>query len=459
MMTCPNCGKPVDPLRAPAVGVREGKVVSYCSKECATAVESKSTNVLTGPTARAVAVIAPIQQQTGKVKKTATPATGVVQPIASYDSGPVIEIIREPSSGARRAADDTKTKGKAADDGIGGDSVQIADTGHLDDYVSQERPKRGARVIVALVVVVAGAAAAAHLLGAFGNKQEDAPRAPARLDAGTVAVVVDAAPAVTPETAIAQAQDVLRGHMRSSTPRVQRMAAAALARSGDKEALDALAKAMATETGDLARLELAHALARGNDKRGLDALLAAARGGKRDPKLEAGRRLAALRDKRATDAIVGYLAVVQVRLGTAEHLAYLAEPRALKVLDEIRLDPKSLPDEKARATIALGRAGRSDVLPELRTLLADDRNNAFASVVLADMKDESARPVLVKQLMIPSLRAQAAGALRRLSPEANVTALLPPLVAALASNKDTEQVQIAESILLLAGPPDWSGKE
>ena len=92
-------------------------------------------------------------------------------------------------------------------------------------------------------------------------------------------------------------------------------------------------------------------------------------------------------------------------------------------------------------------------------MLADDRNNAFAAVVLADMKDAAARPVLEKQLTIPSLRVQAARALRRLAPDADVAPLLPPLVAALDSNKDTEQVQIAESIVLLAGPPAWSERE
>jgi hypothetical protein len=35
MTPCPMCQKPVDPLRARAVGVRNGKVVAYCSAGCA----------------------------------------------------------------------------------------------------------------------------------------------------------------------------------------------------------------------------------------------------------------------------------------------------------------------------------------------------------------------------------------------------------------------------------------
>jgi HEAT repeat protein len=240
---------------------------------------------------------------------------------------------------------------------------------------------------------------------------------------------------------------------------VQRVAASALARTGDTEAIELLAAALGKEPGDLAKLDLAYALARAQDKRGLDALMAAAHGPKRDPRLEAGRRLALLGDKRAIDALASYLDVSQLRLGIAEQLAYLEEPRALKVLDEVRVDPKAVPDEKARATIALGHAGRADVVPNLRALLADDRNNAFAAVALAGLKDESARPVLVKQLTIPSLRVQAARSLRLLAPEADVSSLLPPLLAALGSNRDTEQVQIAESILLLAGPLAWSERE
>jgi YHS domain-containing protein len=45
MTTCPVCGKPVDPLRAPAVGVRDGKVISYCSRAHALEAETKPTVV------------------------------------------------------------------------------------------------------------------------------------------------------------------------------------------------------------------------------------------------------------------------------------------------------------------------------------------------------------------------------------------------------------------------------
>jgi len=43
MTNCPVCGKAVDPLRAPAVGVLDGKVVSFCSREHAAELQSKPT--------------------------------------------------------------------------------------------------------------------------------------------------------------------------------------------------------------------------------------------------------------------------------------------------------------------------------------------------------------------------------------------------------------------------------
>jgi HEAT repeat protein len=368
----------------------------------------------------------------------------------------VIEIIREPASGPADAVVVKPTRSKTRADS----SVQVAETGMLDDYVTHEPRGNGLKIAAVIVLLVAAAGAGAYALGAFdgllGKHEPVAVRSDA---AARVEVVADAAPPpVTSAQALTRALDLLKKQMKSDSPRVQRVAASALARTGDKDAIELLATALGKEPGDLAKLDLAYALARAQDKRGVDALMAAARGAKRDPKLEAGRRLALLGDKRAIDVLANYLDVSQLRLGIAEQLAFLAEPRALKVLDEVRLDPKTLPDEKARATIALGHAARADVLPNLRELLADDRNNAFAAVALAGLKDESARPVLIKQLTIPSLRVQAARSLRILAPDADVSSLLPPLLGALDSNKDTEQVQIAEAILLLAGLEDESAR-
>jgi HEAT repeat protein len=449
MTSCPNCGKPVDSLRAPAVGVRDGKVVPFCSKECATAMESKPTKLI--PTKM-------LRLPTAPPERSATPASGVPAPGAAFDSGPVIEIIRDAASGPAVIEPTKPTRAKKRADSS---SVQVSETGTLDDYVTHEPSRRGLTIALVLVVLVVAAAAGAYFLGAFDGMLGKHTAVARMSDAAVpVAVVVDAAPPpVTAEQALARAQQLLQKQMKSDSPRVQRVAASALARTGDKDAIELLAAALGKEPGDLAKLDLAYALARAKDKRGVDALMAAARGAKRDPKLEAGRRLALLGDKRAIDVLANYLDVSQLRLGIAEQLAFLAEPRAVKVLDEVRLDPKAVPDEKARATIALGHAARADVLPQLRELLADDRNNAFAAVALAGLGDESARPVLVKQLTIPSLRVQAARSLRRLAPQADLSSLLPPLLAALDSNKDTEQVQIAEAILLLAGPPTWSERE
>jgi HEAT repeat protein len=366
----------------------------------------------------------------------------------------VSELLREPASGPADAGVVKPTRAKKRADS----SVQVAETGTLDDYVTHEPRGNGLKIAAVVVLLLGAAGAGAYVLGVFGGKHAAVA---VRSDAAArVEVVADAAPPpVTSAQALARALEVLTKQMKSDSPRVQRVAASALARTGDKDAIELLATALGKEPGDLAKLDLAYALARAQDKRGVDALMAAARGAKRDPKLEAGRRLALLGDKRAIDVLANYLDVSQLRLGIAEQLAFLAEPRALKVLDEVRLDPKTLPDEKARATIALGHAARADVLPTLRELLADDRNNAFAAVALAGLNDESARPVLVKQLTIPSLRVQAARSLRRLAPDADVSTLLPPLLAALDSNKDTEQVQNAEALLLHAGPPAWSERE
>jgi HEAT repeat protein len=200
-------------------------------------------------------------------------------------------------------------------------------------------------------------------------------------------------------------------------------------------------------------------MARGGDKHGTDALVEQLHATRRDVRLEAARRLALLGDKRAAPVLTEYLDVSQLRLGAAEQLAYLADPAALKALDAVRADPKATHDEQARATIALGIAGRKDVIPALEALLSEKGNDAFAAAALAELHDAKARPVLEQLLARPSRRAEAARALRRLDPQLDPGPLLPPLLATLASAKDTEQVEAAHAILLLAGPLTWTERE
>jgi HEAT repeat protein len=439
---CPICGKPVDAIRSRFVNVRDGKVVAYDSEACRSAAETKPTKV---PVA------------------TRTPAAGVVTvstPAPPLDSGPVIEIIREPESAPVVAKAASKRAGRPppiADGSL--DSWSVADHDPASSRASTPLPGSGGgrtALIIALIAVLgAGGAFLAYRYLIAAKPASTVADAPAPIEK-PIPPPPPAPPPVTSAEAVIKARDTLIKNMASDSPRVQRVAAAALARTGDPQAIAFLIAALAKETSDVSRLDLAYALARVGDKKGLETLATGLGSARRDVRAQAGRQLALLGDKRAAPVLGSYLDVSQLRLGAAEQLAFLADPAAIKALDAVRADPKSTPDEKARATIALAIAGRSDVIPELQALLKDGRFNSFAASALALLHDPSAKPVLVEQLAVPSLRVDAARALRRLEPALDPAPYLPALVAALASHKDTEQVQVAEAILLLAGDAGWS---
>jgi hypothetical protein len=266
--------------------------------------------------------------------------------------------------------------------------------------------------------------------------------------------------AVDVPAAVGRARAVLEGDLAATSPRLQRLAAAALARTQHPAARDLLATHMAqTSTGDLsdiARLDLAYSLARGGDKRGGDALASSLRSPRADVRDEAARLLALLGDRRGVSHLTDVLAVTQRRLGAAEHLAHLEDPNAIKVLEQIWADTGSSANDKARAAIALAIAGHRDVAPALRTMLGDPHFNAFAAAALAELRDRAAQPVLVHQLESPALVVRAARALRRLDPALDPRPMLPHLLEVLRSGRDTDQVQAAEAILLLAGPETLS---
>lgn len=427
--SCPSCTKPVDPLRSRHVKVRDGKVVAYCSAVCV---------------------------QAGETKPTAIPRPQVT----TFDSGPVIEVVTP-----------REDDGEDLDSKVG---VNLAAM-HALDRTRERAPtplpiaaRSKTPLLLVLVVVVGGAGALLAYKYLFANRSDSA--ATQGSGAGSTEPVAPVpqpvvSPALPPPPtaveAVAKARTVLATNLESQSPRVQRVAAAALSRTGEPKAIELLASSLTKETSDIIKLDLAYALARAGDKRGRTALVAGLGSARRDIKAAAGRSLALLGDARAAQGLAPYLGVTQLRLGAAEALAYLADPSAVAVLDQLRggaeaTDAKTSPDDRARATIALGFAGRTDVIPDLHKLLDDPRFNAFAAHALAKLHDPAAKPILVEHLAIPSLRVDAARSLRVLEPTLDATPHLGALLGALGSLKDTEQVQVAEAILLLAGEASWS---
>jgi len=555
---CPVCNKSVDPLRSRFVGVQGGKVVAYCSAACSAQAQHAATSAAVPggapPPIDVPARLAP--PPAGVPARALTPATALDGPPRSItpgpgvpitiDSGPVIQILYEPSSGVVTGAPDeraerTEPRAKhpdeipiaafwsadkeksgavrmAADPGSGpvklppgrddppgAATSAVAARSRTDRALSEDPidddvapPRRSRASLVALLVLLLGAAgffAYQYLMKhnvAAATKLLPAPEPPAAQAslASLRPPVVEAAPAAEPPppvdvaAAVEQARATLRAGLAVTSQRLQRIAAAALARTQDAAACEVLAAQLGLaaprdaqphpaaadgavasapvripETSDIAKLDLAYSLARGGDKRGSDALAAGLASQRADVRDEAARLLALLGDTRAVPHLTDVLTVSQRRLGAAEHLAHLVEPHAIKVLEALRGDARTSVDDKARATIALGIAGHPDVAPALRDMLGDPHFNAFAAAALAELKDAAARPVLEQQLASPALRVRAARALRRLDPALDPTPILPPLLDVLRTGRDTDQVQVAEVILLLAGPVRWSAFE
>ena len=486
MTACPVCQKPVDPLRARHVGVRDGKIVAFCSAECA-ALAAADTPVVArpplaapeprpakAPRTRTPAAGVPVTAPAGGRAPAAgarTPAAGVRIPAAGKDEpapGPAKDLAAAAAAGAAAGDDSPSASGirrirrrkdsldaRAACEWL--DDEPAEPTG--PDRGDADEPARGRGLLLA-ALLLAGLGGGGYLAYRYLYlPRAVAPRTDAPL-ADAAPVSVDAAPAPTPEqqrrAAVERATAALRALSTSGAPHLQRMAAGALSRTGDAASIGLLAAALEKEPSEAARLELAYQLARAGDKRGTDRLVAALALQNRDRRLDAATWLARLGDARAVPVLTAVMAYSQFRLSAAAELAHLANPAAIAVLEQVRADANASPDDKARATIALGRARRADP-NELRALLADKRN-AEAAPVLAALGDAAAKPVLHEQLGFEHVRVEAARSLRRFGNDGDLRDGLHTLSPALGADSPTAQIRAAEAILLLAGPASWSEK-
>ncbi len=319
--------------------------------------------------------------------------------------------------------------------------------------------------LVGVVVVVLALAGLAYVKFAGQGKPSTPIPAPAPSSPPTT---VDAAPpseaVMMPSAADvkARALQVLTELMDAKAPRVQRVAAAALARTGNAKAIARLQSLIASEQSALAKLEMSYAIARGGDKSGRVLLQQALSSTVRDQKGDAATLLVQLHDGAETAAVATlteFLSISQHRLSAAETLAPLRTSAAINVLDEMAISTTLPADQRSRAIIALAHAGRRDVIPQLTKLLTDPLYNAQAAIALAALGEVSAAPVLREQLRLTSLQVAAARSLRKLAvtaPSVLPAETIVALADALQGDKDTVRASAAEVVLLLTGDAAWT---
>lgn len=506
--TCPTCGKAIDPLRAPVVRIVGGKILGYCSTECsdrrpaaqaaAAATAAASVVVTEVMTAAAAAQAAPAvdpsadparpskprgkgarateaaeaarraKAETAAAASVAAAALdGARTPAATRAPAPADDarpVAPTPGPGAARQADPAAVRARAT-----GDSARLTDLAAAppdarpapdvrdpDDFpFARPRRSRTGRIL-ALVAAVVAAGAALVILAPYVS-----PTRPSPVDAKPAPPPVPPPPAPPPRPLgaelYARARTILTAEIGANSDRVKRVAAMALARTGDTAAITALAQALDLETSAIARVEVAYALARAGDARGRAALIAGLASPRRDVRADAARALLVLGDRAGAPFMTELMGLEQNRLGAAEILARVGDAKAIAILRATLADPKTSRENHMRAAVALGLAGQADIAGELRAQLADSSWSIGAAQALAAVGDPAAGPVLTTQLEIPSLRVAAAIGLRRL--ERKLTSPTDPAAwidrigRGLEADKDTDQVSAAEAALILFGAP------
>lgn len=419
---CPTCEAPIDPTRAPVAAVRDGRIVTFCSQACAagTPVEREAE-------APEPAVEAP----KAPAKRSAEPEPAILGDAAEpeQEREPESEPDADIEPSVAKAPPRRRGKGRvvavAALFLVGGMLITIikAVSPSSPSEVVAEKPKADA-------------------------KATPAPAA-AKLEANKAAEKKGLAPAQLYQVAVR----ALRGMIDSPSPRIQRIAAAALARTKDPKAIATLERLLQSEKNHLSRVQIGYALARAQVPAGRAFLVSSLRSRRRDVRLDAARSLVQLGDDAGNRVLHGMMSYRMYQIGVAGLLARRGDKKALKVLRKI-VSGRRYSEDKQRAAVALGRAGEASVKAQL-VKMVDDKIHVGAAHALAALGDKAAVAPLERQLDLAAMRVAAAVSLRRLGVDVD----LAPLGAALESDHPVSRVTAAEAILVLTGPDKLAGVE
>ena len=452
---CPSCNSALDPAHAPIARVRAARVVAYCSAKCADAGDTSAVGV---------DVVRETEEGEGKKNKetlSSVQKTKAVAAAAKAADKPALESKRPDSSA------DSGTQGIRREE-----MPDVVPVSESPDSVNTGTRRMSAslrkRVLWASGVIMFGSMgiAALQTLSPGSPSSVSASQSPKRepiqgdvaLSTATpMQVASDSISAEKPtkkDTATDSLSDSqlraaaiveLATQLEEGTPRFQRVAGLALARISHPQALEALARLLKTEDSDLARIDIAYGLARGGDALGRAYLVSELGSKRRDVRIDAGRRLAQLKDNAGTKALTNMLKVRSHRLGAASVLALLGDEAGLGILRETLSSPKSSEENRMRAAVGLGLSGEASVKGDLIAILEGERFVVDAAGALAVLGEASAVPALKRQLELSSMCVSAAESLASMQVEVD----LRGLASVLLTSNELGRTAAAEAILIL----------
>jgi HEAT repeats len=302
-MICPNCQKTVDPLRAPAAKIVGGKVLTFCSPECARGLER---------TPRPEPMVAP---------EAAKPATSAPTPL------PVAQLVEERPRPRKRVW--LAAVGIMLAAGVGGAIVQMVSPG-------RSSPAAASVVLPPPPASVSGAPA-------------PEPSAPP-----------------SKEAMLERAREALEGYLADASPRLRREAAMALSRTGHTRALEELVQQLDSEPSEVTRVAIAEALAKAGHARGREFLVAALANSRRDIRMNAAIALAKLGEEKAKSPLRSWLTLSTHRLSAAESLALLGDADGIAALKEALAGKEAAPRMRAAAALGkAGDASGKELLEQM----------------------------------------------------------------------------------------------